>query len=290
MNNLILDVKIVIASLDEHVWYWFYRYDDEFKYYAKTKGVNYFAQLFTVCTRENHEHYTMEQYYLLNKLHRVGSPAIIYQGKYYPMIKNNKFIISRKIRNYNMSVKNYQVWCYNGKIHNTDKSKPSVVSNEYDAWYDKGKLHRKNLPAMIYKHKDSKVWYHRGKIHNNNDLPAVMYGNYNLDWYHKGKRHRENDLPAVISDVCDEWWYMGKCHRENDLPALIHKDDDIKEWYCQGKCHRENDLPAILDNGCQRWVINGNLHRTNNLPAVIYTDGTKEWWVHGKKLKNDLII
>ena len=95
MNELILDVKILIASNDENLWYYFYRYDHEFNKYASTKcGKQTFINLFTVCTVEKTDEYTCEKYYLFGKLHRDTLPAIIYSGKKCACIKNNKLIIS----------------------------------------------------------------------------------------------------------------------------------------------------------------------------------------------------
>lgn len=283
MQTLILDVKVLIASYDEKIWYYFYRYDDEFKKYTCTSnGKKTFIDLFTVCVTEKNDDYQCDKFYLFNKLHHNTLPAIIYVGKWGANIKNNKFNIEiNKIRSNNNCPFHYQIWYYWGKVHNTNMLLPSIIADDFQAWYCKGKIHRVLSPAIIY-HNGKQVWYHRGNIHRIDDLPAIIDKN-DKEWYYNGKRHRDNDKPAVMSGCSLEWWYHGKNHRENDLPSLIH--DNIKEWYYQGKCHRSNDLPAIMyKSGTNMWYYNGKQHRDNNLPAVIFFDGEQEWWVNGKKI------
>lgn len=295
MQSLVLDVKVLIASHDEKVWYSFYRYDEDFKKYTLTpNGKKMFINLFTVCVKEIRENYQCEKYYLFDKLHHHTLPAITYMGIWRAYVKKNKFtIISNRHVAGNYPQVQYKIWYYNGKVHNINTSLPSIISNEYQMWYDKGKIHRKILPAVIYT-SGKQEWYHRGLLHRLDDLPA-MIDRDDKDWYYKGKRHRENDQPAVMNNSSLEWWYNNKPHRENDLPAIM--DDDMDEWYYNGKCHRDNDLPAIMYKNrgnvvydCEKeWWYDGLRHRENNLPAVIWFNGKKEWWYEGKRIKKPIV-
>jgi hypothetical protein len=40
-------------------------------------------------------------------------------------------------------------------------------------------------------------------------------------------------------------------------------------------------------SGTKRYYRDGVLHRDNDLPAVEYDNGSREWWVHGKRLRWD---
>jgi hypothetical protein len=47
---------------------------------------------------------------------------------------------------------------------------------------------------------------------------------------------------------------------------------------------KEKPVKVITNDGNENYVLNGQLHREDG-PAVIRPDGTREWWVHGKKVK-----
>lgn len=225
MNELVLDVKVIIASYDEHIWYWLYRCDDEFKKYSKTKpAIILFTELFTFCDLQQNIFYQCERYYLLNKLHRVDGPAISYKGNCGAKIIKNLFMIRYEYHAYH----EYQIWYQNDKIHRRDDL-PALIRGigQRDlleqCWYDMGKKHRKNdLPALISDNRQ--IWYWRDKIHRENDMHAIIYYD-TKSWYNKGKQHRDNDLPAVIGDDEMSWYYMGKKYRENGLPVDIYIND-----------------------------------------------------------------
>ncbi len=91
MEELILDVKILIASNDAHVWWLFYKYFDDFKSYTKRYPLHY-CQLFTRIKYYPNatEYYYLnylyiryhdtgtEEWYQGGKIHH-GVPTIIHQ-------------------------------------------------------------------------------------------------------------------------------------------------------------------------------------------------------------------
>ena len=216
MNELVLDIKIIIASHDEKIWYWFYRHDAEFKKYSKRKmAIHLFTKLFTICKNDS---YCFDMYYLLGKLHRVDGPAIIYKG-------------------------NSELFVRKGKI----STKYSHKYHEYEIWMLGNKVHRNNdLPAITKHNKDvyEQTWYCKDRLHRENDLPALT-NDVRQVWYYRGKIHRDGDLPAVIYYDTKSWYHKGKLHRENDLPAIMCDDELV--WYCKGKMHRENGLPTMIN-------------------------------------------
>ena len=110
--ELILDVKMYIASYDQETWIKMMLYDDEFHHYAysdigKKQFVNNFYQCINNLT------------YLFNKLHSINDePARIdYDGDKY--------------------------WYYDGKIHR-ENDLPAVIDADGDKyWYYNGKRQRK---------------------------------------------------------------------------------------------------------------------------------------------------
>ena len=44
---------------------------------------------------------------------------------------------------------------------------------------------------------------------------------------------------------------------------------------------------VVNDGEIIRYYRDGVLHRDNDKPAVVYSDGSREWWVHGKRLRWD---
>lgn len=237
--ELVLDIKIIIASYNEKVWYWFYQHDDAFKKYSATKeAIHLFTTLFTKHYIEESNRFYRESYYLLGKLHRMNGVAFSCSG--YCGIYINDGVLKT---NYTNIYNKYEVWCENGLIHR-DKL-PAMI--DYDAneqvWYNHGKKHRDgDLPAIV--NDNRQVWYHRGKIHRNNDLPAIIYYD-TKSWYHRGKLHRDNDLPAVMCDDELIWYNRGKKHRDHDLPAHMYTDNTITKykWWYYGKEERPNQLP-----------------------------------------------
>ena len=110
--ELILDVKLFIASIDEEVWIKLMLIDNNFNQYAfKEEGMNKFVEQFTKkkdnCT------------YLFGKLHSINDlPAKI-------CTSGDKY------------------WCYDGKIHR-ENDLPAVIYADGDkCWYYDGKRQRK---------------------------------------------------------------------------------------------------------------------------------------------------
>lgn len=69
---------------------------------------------------------------------------------------------------------------------------------------------------------------------------------------------------------------------------------DRVEYRLNGLLHRSgnggsgsgcnNDLPAIVRaNGSKEWWINGRRHRDNGLPAIVRVNGTQEYYNNGRK-------
>lgn len=40
---------------------------------------------------------------------------------------------------------------------------------------------------------------------------------------------------------------------------------------------------AISNNGTREWWVDGKRHRNNDLPALIFNNGNNQWWVDGKR-------
>lgn len=145
MFDLILDIKIYIASFDEKVWIKLTLYDEEFKQYTITKtGINQFVNYF---------HYKINNdTYLFHCLHSIDDkPAVI--------------------RNYKNE------WCYQNELHRENDLPAAIYNNNAKAWYYYGKLHRENdLPAIIQSNGD-KLWYYHGDRHRANNLPTFIKAN-----------------------------------------------------------------------------------------------------------------
>lgn len=184
MNNLILDVKIMIASFHEDTWYHLYCYDEEFrKYSTKITSIQKFIELFTIRKVEMNEHYQIESYYLFGKLHRNELPALIYTGNCHTILEDNNF----SVRSGGIYRKNYS----------------------YQIWYQCGKVHKLNDYAVIGSYDNEVEYYasyYEGKLHSYHDKSSLIY--YNAQhWHSNGNRHRGDNLPAVVyADSQMEWW------------------------------------------------------------------------------------
>lgn len=185
MNDLILDIKVIIASYNKYVWYYLYKYDKEFRSYAISEaGKKKFVCLFTKYKKYPDGE---KQSLLFGELHSVyDKPAI--------------------------STYDEKLWYYNGRLHR-DNDKPASVTQYGDlAWFKHGKLHRENdLPAVIHC-ESTQQWHYNGLLHRENDQPAIiMPNNGHKWWYYHGCLHRENDQPAAIfSHGRKEWYIHGK--------------------------------------------------------------------------------
>lgn len=132
MLKLILDVKICIASFDEDVWYWFYRYDNEFKNYAYTNaGRHMFIQM--------HHQKKNRRTYVCGYMHSINDqPSFVnHLGHYYHA---------------------------RGKNHR-DNDLPAIILHDGTKhWFHQGMNHRDNdLPAIMY-YDGRKEWYCHGKF------------------------------------------------------------------------------------------------------------------------------
>lgn len=236
--DLILDVKVLIASHDEEVWFWLYMHDEEFEKFTHTiDAIKLYNKLFYMWCYEETSRYYTESYLLLGKLHRMDGPAFISTG-YYGIRINNGMLTANDASMFNA----YEVWCQGG-IVTRGNDLPAVINKEERVWYNNGKRHRDNdLPAIISDNRQ--VWYCNGKIHRDRDLPANIYYD-TKSWYHRGKLHRSNDLPAIMSDDELMWYHHGKKHRDNDLPAhiLVGEKKTKYKWWYYGKQERPNQLP-----------------------------------------------
>lgn len=205
MDDLILDIKIIIASYDDHVWYSMYKYDKEFTSYCKSSlGMKTYVQLFTYIKNNNTE------YYLFNKLHsNYDHPAQI-------------------------DIYGIQWWYYHGTMHR-ENDQPAIICDSWKRWYIHGNLHReKDQPALVMN--SCKKWYIHGNLHRENDQPAIIYASGIQEWYYHGKLHRDNDKPAIIyANGSREWFYHGQIRRDNGQPVVIYSDGR--------KLYHRNDQP-----------------------------------------------
>lgn len=163
--DLIVDVKIYIASLDEEVWINMVFYDEKFKEYAFTKeGLKQFVDHF--------HQVIINRTYLFGKLHSINDlPAKV----------NDEGV---------------KHWYYNGKRHRENDLAAIIHVNGYQEWWYDGVRHRENdLPAFINNIYSYKEWWYEGFKHRENDLPAIIHNNGRKEWWYHGKNHRTNHLP-----------------------------------------------------------------------------------------------
>lgn len=152
--DLILDVKIYIASFDENVWINMVLYDKEFKKYAyKKEGLKQFVAYFTKVADN--------QTRLLGRLHSINDlPAHTNDGN---------------LR-----------WYYNGNPHRENDLPACINVNGNMHWYYNGNRHRENdLPAITTK--DEQYWFYDGEQHRENNLPAVICINGIKQWWYEGR-------------------------------------------------------------------------------------------------------
>jgi hypothetical protein len=150
MNELLLDIKILIASYDDTAWARLYAHDNEFNLYAKTDvGINVFISLFW---KES-----------------------VNDG----LIRRTIF---EKLHSF------YDIPAY-VLIFDYISFDSSIVKYEYQKWYKGGKLHRDDdMPAYIhtttsYNHyHDTKKWYQNDMLHREHDRPAIVDGG--IEKYH----------------------------------------------------------------------------------------------------------
>lgn len=101
-----------------------------------------------------------------------------------------------------------------------------------------------------------------------NELVQVRDRDGSIKWI-KGVLHHPVD-PARVTSTGDKYWYVeGVAHRADGLPAIIKDNGKTTYYAVHGKYHREGGLPAIcVANGRQEWYVDGKRHRENG-PALI---------------------
>jgi hypothetical protein len=184
MDELLLDVKSIIASYDAYVFYQMWRYDHAFRTVAPMLAKQNIS-LFRTQRDGEKRHET----FLFDKHHSFDDEPS-HETKW--------------------GDKN---WHYLGEFHRED-DRPAVSSIHGNRWFVHGKLHRDgDLPAIMLSHIHQ--WYKNGILHRKGGLPAVIYNipyTHEEYWY-RGMRHRDGDLPAVINGGRREWWKYGKRDR-----------------------------------------------------------------------------
>lgn len=133
-KDLVLDIKVHIASFNQHVWLIMVLYDKEFYHYAQTiEGKKQFVDKF----HRVKDYTTGHAIFLFNYKHSINDkPAEI--------------------------IHNSQYWCYKDLPHR-DNDLPAIIrSDGFEAWMINGQYHRENnLPAIMCNNK--KEWWIHGK-------------------------------------------------------------------------------------------------------------------------------
>ncbi len=143
-TNLILDIRILIASHCQYIWYQFYRRDPEFSQYAKTSvGIQQYRLHFGGPIIDE---YNNQVWRIFNKFHRENDlPAIIYHDK-------------------------IETYYYNGKLHR-DADQPAIVYHNRVEYYKHGLNHRDDdpqgnpQPAIIFT--DGQLGYYKNGVKQN---------------------------------------------------------------------------------------------------------------------------
>lgn len=165
LTELLLDIKIIIASVSIKTWYILYQYDNEFKHYACSyEGIRNFIRLFATEEIGN----SMKISRIFGKIHSIDDlPAIT------DTITGN------------------QVWYYDDKIHR--KKYPAYIEYDFnnniikEEWYSHGMRHRDGgLPAQIRYNNDGtlfKVWWFNDRrqwvseiVDTNFHVPIIFMG------------------------------------------------------------------------------------------------------------------
>lgn len=116
--NLILDVKILIASFFAESWISMYIIDEEFSFFAKSNnGIREFKRLFESKVKVDFGIYVEKRYYLLGYIHRDIRPAVV-----------------RKSRDNTIT---YRAWYYKGEPHRLWY--PAIICGGYQQWWEHGR-------------------------------------------------------------------------------------------------------------------------------------------------------
>jgi len=68
--------------------------------------------------------------------------------------------------------------------------------------------------------------------------------------------------------------------QKTEIPSLEIKDEDKTYTWSDGRSYIEGA------DGTKEWWLNGKRHREDG-PAYEGADGTKEWWLNGKRHRVD---
>lgn len=151
------------------------------------------------------ENYTVsaggtKRWYLDEKLHRVGGPAVEYtNGEKY--------------------------WYLNGLLHREDGPAVERSVDKDEVWYLNGKRHREDGPAVVYGN-GAVEWWLNGQLHREG-APAVEYTNGVKEWWLHGFLHRE-DGPAIESEKRKEWCIQNQRYSKEEYIKILQEIDSLE--------------------------------------------------------------
>jgi hypothetical protein len=199
MQTLPLDIKLIIASTDQTIWYNLYLADQQFRdyhhdpltaVYITSKFVDLFVEAYT---DDNNCKVTV----LFGKKNSIrDQPAEV-------DLSNG-----------------HRCWFLHGKLHR-DNDLPGIIMPNGDRfWYQNGKIYRKNnLPAII-RLPNQDIWYNETTPHRITDLIAGS-GIDGIKWYRPDyKQHLTGGITIIYSDrnVC--------YYNQNDLQFIVVPADN----------------------------------------------------------------
>ncbi len=181
--DLLIEIKILIASFDQGVWIKLVIYDDSFRQYAYSDGGRArFIELFTLIQIVSIPRIAeVRQWCLFHRLHRIDGPAEICDN-------------------------GDQCWYRNGKLHR-DNGPARVYANGTLSWHHHGCLHRQGAPAYIAAFYSK--WYYDNEPHRANG-PALTLRDGSRFWYQHGIPHRDDGPAKIMANGTQEWWLNGK--------------------------------------------------------------------------------
>lgn len=271
MNNLILDVKIKIASsvIDKmgDVWYKMMLADDEFARYARSNaGIQLFIDMFAVvdCVRsckmcddgcDGHNQHNEE-----SDTHDERLKSCFYQLFGVPH-RNHVDDLPTQILYLDDEII-HENWYNNGRLYRND-NKPVRIS------YADGKI---SSEIYLIRRDGGDEFtscitygYSFKTIFCNDKFLQESYETLSQTWRKNGVQHRDDDLPADIRGSCYQWYQDGLSHRDGDKPAYINGDEVI--YYKMGQVHRGGGKAAI---------------RRGDGIAGLYNPPTKSYYYNGK--------
>ncbi|WP_052764126.1 hypothetical protein [Microvirga massiliensis] len=142
-------------------------------------------------------------------------------------------------------------------------------------------LHRDKAPAVVGP--DGTEWYRYGRLHRIGG-PAIECSDGRREWHVNGQLHRIGGPAEEIPGYKSAWYERGKL---------------IAERYANGENYRDvngEELGESIDyvNGKRRWINtrDGSVASIETLhewtgPALVHWDGSKEWWRHGRRHRDD---